>query len=195
MAAPVARQRGSIRRRARCWEIRVSAGEDPSTGERIVLVDSVQIEGDGERAERTAYKQAEKVRTRLLADADELKVARTKATVGALLERFMAQHEVDETTRMNYASQIRRYIEPKLGDVPLVLFVREAAQRLEPWYAQLRRCGALCNGRSFIERVAVGGPGRSPWRGGRVAVGGPRSGGRCGAARRELRPCVRRHDP
>jgi hypothetical protein len=47
-----------------------------------VLVDSVQIEGDGERAERTAYKQAEKVRTRLLADADELKVARTKATVG-----------------------------------------------------------------------------------------------------------------
>lgn len=69
-----------------------------------MLVDSVQIEGDGERAERAAYKQAEKVRTRLLADADELKVARTKATVGALLERFMAQHEIDETTRMNYAS-------------------------------------------------------------------------------------------
>lgn len=149
------RQRGSIRRRAQCWEVRVSAGEDPSTGERIVLVDSVPIEGQGEKADRAAYKEAEKRRTRLLADADELKVARTRATVGALLERWMDQHEIDDTTRMNYASQIRLYIVPKLGDVPLVLFVREAAQRLEPWYAQLRRCSTLCNGRSFIAAVTA----------------------------------------
>jgi integrase len=45
---PVSRQRGSIRRRARCYEVRVSAGEDPSTRERIVLVDSVEIEGSSE---------------------------------------------------------------------------------------------------------------------------------------------------
>lgn len=75
--APVSRQRGSIRRRARCYEVRVSAGEDPSTGERIVLVYSVEIEGQGERA---AYREAEKLRTKLLAEADGLKVARTKAT-------------------------------------------------------------------------------------------------------------------
>jgi hypothetical protein len=63
------------------FEVRVSAGDDPSTGERIVLVESVDIEGQDERAERAAYREAEKVRTRLLADADALKVARTKATV------------------------------------------------------------------------------------------------------------------
>ena len=38
--------------------------------------------------------------------------------------------------------------------MPLVLFVREAAERLEPSYAQLRRCRALCNGRPFIEKCA-----------------------------------------
>ena len=75
--APGKRQRGSIRRRARCYEIRVSAGDDPSTGERIVLVESVDIEG------------------------------------------WMAQHEIDPTTRMTYDAQIRLYIESRLGDVPL----------------------------------------------------------------------------
>jgi hypothetical protein len=39
---------------------------------------------------------------------------------------------------------------PKLGDVPLVLFVREAAERLEPFYARLRKCRALCTGKPFI---------------------------------------------
>src|SRR5689334_8941698 len=92
--APVKRRRGSIRRRARCFEVRLSAGDDPSTGERIVLVESVDIKGQGERAERVAYREAEKVRTRLLAEADALKVARTKATVGALVERWMVQHEI-----------------------------------------------------------------------------------------------------
>lgn len=52
-----------------------------------MLVDSVAIEGEGERAERAAYREAEKPRTKLLSDADELKIARTKATVGALLDR------------------------------------------------------------------------------------------------------------
>ena len=58
------RKRGSIRRRARCHEVRVIWREDPLTGERIVLVDSV--EGRGERA---AYREAEKRRTKLLAEA------------------------------------------------------------------------------------------------------------------------------
>ncbi len=110
-----------------------------------------------ERAEREAYKEAQKVLTRLQAEADALKVGRTKSTVGALLERWMAQHEIDPTTRMTYEAQIRLYIEPRLGDVPLVLFIREAATRLEPFYAQLRRCRGLCNGKSFIEKhVATG---------------------------------------
>ncbi|MFP5021012.1 hypothetical protein [Pseudonocardia phyllosphaerae] len=63
--ATVKRRRGSIRRRARCYEVRMPAGEDPSTGERIVLCESVDIEGTGDRAEKAAYREAEKARTRL----------------------------------------------------------------------------------------------------------------------------------
>ena len=80
------RSRGNIRRMRDRVQVRVSAGEDPSTGEWIILVDSVPIEIPGNaRSERVALKEAEKLRTKLLADADALKVARTKATVGALL--------------------------------------------------------------------------------------------------------------
>lgn len=60
-----------------------------------------------ERVEREAYKEAQKILTRLQAGADSLKVRRTKATVGALLERWMEQHEIDPTTWMTYESQIR----------------------------------------------------------------------------------------
>ena len=119
-----------------------------------MLVGSVEIEGQGERAERAAYREAEKLRTKLLSDADELKVARTKATVSALLERWMQQHEIDPTTRMTYESQIRMYILPAVGDVPLVLFVRDASQRLEALYGRLRKCRALCSGKPFVEKHA-----------------------------------------
>lgn len=161
--APTGRRRGGIRRHGNGWQARVSAGTDPSTGERIILHETVPIaeahaKAARERAERDAYKQAEKALTRLQSEADTLKVARTKATVGALLDRWMAQHEIDATTRMTYEAQIRLYIRPRIGDVPLVLFVREAAERLEPFYAHLRKCRALCNGRPFVEKHAVEGP-------------------------------------
>ena len=61
---------------------------------------------------------------------------------------------------MTYEAQIPLYIEPKLGDAPLVLFVREAAQRLEPFYARLRKCRGLCNGRPFVEKHAEEGSAR-----------------------------------
>ncbi len=87
---------GSIRRMGEALlQVRASVGVDPSTGERIVLVESVAIDKLGSvRSERTALKEAEKVRTRLLAEADSLKVARTKSTLGALLDRWLPQHEV-----------------------------------------------------------------------------------------------------
>ena len=69
----------------------------------------------------------------------------------------MDQHEIDPTTRMTYESQIRMYIVPNLGDVPLVLFVREAAERLEKLYGRLRKCRALCNGKPLVERHAAEG--------------------------------------
>lgn len=47
------------------------------------------------RADRAVYREAEKLRTKLLSDADELKIVCTKSTVEALLERWMQQHEID----------------------------------------------------------------------------------------------------
>jgi integrase len=58
---------------------------------------------------------------------------------------------------MNYESQIRNYIRPNLGDVPLLLLVRDASERLERFYGHLRRCRQLCNGKPFIEEHAVQG--------------------------------------
>ncbi|MBV9648709.1 MAG: site-specific integrase [Pseudonocardiales bacterium] len=156
------RKRGGIRRHGNGFQVRVSAGADPSTGERIVLYETVPIalartKAAQQRAERDARHEADKVLTRLQAEADSLRVARTKSTLGALLDRWLPQHELDPTTRMNYESQIRNYIKPNLGDVPLVLFVRDASERLETFYARLRRCRQLCAGTSIIEEHAING--------------------------------------
>jgi hypothetical protein len=60
------RTRGNIRRMRDRVQVRVSAGEDPSIGERIILVDTVMIETPGNaRSERAALKEAEKLRTKL----------------------------------------------------------------------------------------------------------------------------------
>lgn len=151
------RGRGNIEHRGNALRVRVSAGKDPVTGDRLVLKESVSIEKPGNpRSEQAAWKQAEKALTKLQAEADSLKVARTKATLGVLLEKWLPQHELDATTRMNYESQIRNYIRPVLGDVPLALLVREASSRLEPFYADLRRCRQRCR-RPFIERHATEG--------------------------------------
>ncbi|WP_167753992.1 hypothetical protein [Amycolatopsis nivea] len=50
-----ARKRGSIRRHRDTFQVRISLGKDPATGEWIVLTDSVTIERPGnERSERAA---------------------------------------------------------------------------------------------------------------------------------------------
>lgn len=141
----------------------MSAGEDPSADDRIVLYGTVPIapaktKAAQERAEGEARNEADKALTRLQTEADSLKVARTKATLGALLDRWLPQHEVDPTTRMNYESQIRNYIESNLGDVPLLLPARDGSERLETFYARLRCCRHLCSGKPFVEEHKVEGP-------------------------------------
>lgn len=151
------RQRGGIRRHRDSFQVRVSAGKDPATGERIVLTESVSIERPGnERSERAALKEAEKVRTRLQHEADSLKVARTRSTFGALLDQWLPQAEIDPTTRMNYEWMIRDHLRPVLGDLPLVLLMRDAPERLEKFYADLRRCRQRCDGKPFVEHRVAG---------------------------------------
>ena len=94
--------------------------------------------------------------TKLQGEADTLKVARTKSTFGALLDRWLPQHEVDPTTRMTYEILVRDHIRPALGDVPLLLLTRDASERLERFYADLRRCRERCNGRPAITHRVEG---------------------------------------
>jgi hypothetical protein len=89
----------------------------------------------------SARRYAEKLRTRLLADADALRAARTKAS----LDQWLAQHELDPTTRMNYESQIRRYLTPNLErSAAAVLGQRPAA----PSLVKQADFGALAGGRA-----------------------------------------------
>lgn len=156
-SAGAKRQRGNIERRAGGFRVRVSAGKDPATGERLMLTETVPIPPPGDRkAEQAAVREAQKVLTRLQGEADSLKVARTKSTFGALLDRWLPQHEVDDTTRMTYDLLVRNHIRPVLGDVPLVLLMRDASERLERFYAELRRCRQRCNGRPMVDHRTDG---------------------------------------
>jgi integrase len=139
------RSRGSIRSHYGGFQARVSAGFDPSTGERIILHETV-----------ATRREAEKALTRLLGEADALKTARTKASFGVLLDRWLAGHEVEVTTRATYHSLIRNHIHPGLGAVSLAKLHRGAAEILEGFYAELRRCSRRCDRRPFLEHRSEG---------------------------------------
>ncbi|MEP7019902.1 MAG: site-specific integrase [Pseudonocardiales bacterium] len=123
----------------------MTAGVDPSTGERIVLCDTVATRREAERA-----------LTRLLGGADSLKSARTKASFGVLLDRWLPRHDVGPSTRATYESLIRNHIRPALGPLPLAKLHRGAAEILEGLYGDLRRCSRRCDRRPFVEHRVQG---------------------------------------
>jgi integrase len=129
--------RGTIRKHRAGYEVRVSAGVDPVTGERLRLQGTAPTE-----------REAEKLRTKLLAEADQFRSARTAANLAYLLDKWLPQHDVDENTRTSYESLIRNHIKPALGSVPLTTLTRKATEIVEQFYADLRRCRARCDGRS-----------------------------------------------
>lgn len=177
------RRRGSVRAHRAGFQVRVAAGTDPSTGERIVLVETHPDERAAERA-----------RTRMLAEVDALKTARTKADLGYLLDGWLDGHEVAVTTRVTYEILIRNHIRPALGVVSLAKLHRSAAEILEGFYGELRRCsGAAIGGRSSstgprvnttVRRGAAGRTGAGRYRR-RVSVRSTRS-----SAVRSAPPCA-----
>ncbi len=114
-------------------QVRVYAGVDPVTKKRHYLTETVP---DGPKA----WSEAEKVRTRLLADLDADRQPRTSASVRQLLERYLEVIDVEVATRAGYESLIRTHILPLLGDLPvgrvrgevLVLVLRPAPQLPSP---------------------------------------------------------------
>jgi integrase len=136
------RPRGNIRRRGASYQVRVYAGIDPLTGRQLYLTGST-----------TDAREARKILTRLQAQVDEQRNARTNATLGTALDAWLRVHEVEETTRQAYEGYIRLYIRPALGEVPVG---RVTAQMLEEFYAELRRCRARCGGRPRVEHRTSG---------------------------------------
>jgi integrase len=139
------RGRGTIRKHGAGYQVRVSAGTDPVTGERL------RLQGTA----RTS-KEADKLLTKLLRQADAFRSARTSATLGYLLDRWLPQHDVDEQTIACYDSLIRNHIRPALGDVRLTTLVRKATEVVEMFFADLRRCRARCDRRWLIDHQVVG---------------------------------------
>src|SRR4051794_41174080 len=64
------------------------------------------------------------------------------------MEAWLRTHEVEETTRTSYEMYARVHVYPVFGDEPIG---KVDPRLLEEFYAELRRCSARCDGRSFVE--------------------------------------------
>jgi len=121
------------------------SGTDPISGERLRLHGTARTE-----------REAEKLRTKLLAEADAVRSASTNASLGYLLDRWLPQHDVDENTRESYESLIRVHIRPALGAVPLTMLVRKGTETVEQFYGSLQRCRDRCDGRRLTDHKTDG---------------------------------------
>jgi hypothetical protein len=83
--------------------VRVYAGVDPVSKKKHYLVETVP-------SGPAAARDAEKVRTRLLAQVDERRNPRTRATLNQLLDRFLEVVELELTTRRGYVGKLDRHV-------------------------------------------------------------------------------------
>jgi hypothetical protein len=77
--------------------VQVYAGLDPVTKKRYYLMETIP---SGPKAAAAA----EKARTRLLAEVDQRRAPRTRATVNELMDRYLERLDVEPTTRERYGA-------------------------------------------------------------------------------------------
>ncbi|WP_060712918.1 hypothetical protein [Pseudonocardia sp. HH130629-09] len=128
------------------FRVRVYAGVDPLSGKRHYLRETLP-------AGPNAAKEAEKARTRLLAEVDERRNPRTSTTVNQLLDRYLSVVEVEESTRTGYESMCRNYIRPVLGELRIG---RIDGETLDAFFAELRRCRRRCDRRARTDHHTTG---------------------------------------
>ena len=92
---------GSIRSHGAGFQVRVCAGIDALTGERLYLHEQAATAAD-----------AEKARTRMLARVDENRHPRSKATIGFILDRWLYAADPRKSTRQDHEDKIRVHIRP-----------------------------------------------------------------------------------
>jgi integrase len=143
----IKRQRGEIATLpSGSLRVKVYAGIDPVTKKRHYLTETIP---PGAQAQR----EAERARTRLLAQVDERRNPRTRATVSQLLDRWIGVLDVDVSTRQGYITKIEKHIRPLLGRLPLG---KVDTEMLESFYAALRRCREHCDRRGFVQHRKAG---------------------------------------
>lgn len=141
------RRRGSVRVRGGSLQVRVFAGVDPVTGRDRYLSETVR------GTDRAARREAEKAMARLQAEVDSQRSARTSVSLGYLLDEWLQTVELEDSTRETYVGNIERTIRPTLGPVSIA---KLTARTLETFFAELRRCRTLCDGRPTVVHRAKG---------------------------------------
>lgn len=121
--------------------VRVHAGTDPVTKRRLRLTEIVPAGAD-------AAQRAEEVRARLVREITERRNPRTAATIDQLLERYLDQLDVAPSTLRLYRGHVRRHVSPFLGAVKVAHLDPE---RLDAFYAELRRCRNHCDGAARVD--------------------------------------------
>jgi integrase len=145
--APRQRQRGEIEKLpSGALRVRVYAGIDPITRKRHHLTEIIP-------AGRGAARAAEKARTRLLAQVDEQRSPKTRATVNQMLDRHLEMLNVEPTTLDSYEGFVRNHIRPLIGHVQVG---RIDGEILDSFYRELRRCREHCSGKPFVQHRVDG---------------------------------------
>ncbi|MEU4395239.1 tyrosine-type recombinase/integrase [Kribbella sp. NPDC023855] len=114
--------------------MRVYAGIDPVTKRPNVLTETIP---PGPNAE----KLAEQVKVNFLNQVYEKRNPRTKATVNQLLDKYLAEAELEFNTRDIYVGYAKKHIRPLLGETKVGAL---DAGVMDSLYAELRRCRDHC---------------------------------------------------
>ena len=80
-----------VRKRGNSYQVLLYAGVDPLTGKDRYIRESARDE-----------READKIRTRLLAQVDQQRVTATKATLGYVLDAWLEVHEAEASTLDGY---------------------------------------------------------------------------------------------
>ena len=150
------RQKARIEERAKTLRVVVYAGNDPVTGRRTYLRETIK------GTDKAAYKRAEKALTKLLAQVDSQRSAPSTVSLSFALNEWMRTSEIADSTRHTYQSYIDRTINPALGDTAVN---KISARMLEGFYTELRRCRSRWDGKPFVREAQEAGRPRLRCRG------------------------------
>jgi integrase len=114
--------------------VRVYAGIDPVTKRRHDLTEVIPAGPDAEQL-------AKEMKVRLLNQVYERRNPRTKATVNQLLDKYLAEADLEFNTLDGYKGYADKHIRPLLGGVKVGSL---DAGIMDSLYAELRRCRDHC---------------------------------------------------